>query len=245
MEAYMVTTLQKGLHLIDLIRVNESMTLTELMRASGYNKTTTFRLLYTLEQLNYVEKTEDGYRLGDKLESVEAPIDTVTNWYTVPPLQQLSEETGETVYVAILHGTNVVNTQVVDGTHSIRSHTEVGERSPAHQSALGKAILAFLDESSLQRVMTELELVQKTAHTFVDRQLLTYHLRAIHEQGYAVDDEEAEIGLRCIAVPIMRDGHVIAALAISGPSSRLTKKRDRQLSKVLQQYSQAITSFIQ
>ncbi|MFP3513769.1 hypothetical protein SB775_30180, partial [Peribacillus sp. SIMBA_075] len=82
----------------------------------------------------------------DKVAGRTNPYNAKLSWLSVPPLFQVSSEIGETVYIGILDGTDIVTTQVVDGTHSVRSHTQVGERSPAHLSALGKVILAFLGE---------------------------------------------------------------------------------------------------
>lgn len=242
---YEVTTLKKGLQLLDALRANGPMSLTQLVEQTGWSKTTVFRLLSTLEGMTYVTKSHKTYTITELAGRPTPRLGTIENWNMVPPLHELSQELGETVYVAILQGTEVINTQVVDGKYTNRSHTQVGDRFFVHQSALGKVILAFLEADRLQEILSLLELAARTERTFVDRQLLLYHLRDIREKGVAIDDEEADSGIRCLAVPILKEGNVVAALAISGPADRLTKKRDVQFSKVLQRYSQKITSFIQ
>jgi IclR family KDG regulon transcriptional repressor len=183
--------------------------------------------------MGYVKKVDHLYSVTNKAGGRSNPFNTRLNWLSVPPLYQLSTEIGETAYVGILHGTDIVTTQVVDGTHSMRSHSEVGDRAPAYLSTLGKVIIAFLEDHARENLLNQLTLVQKTDNTFVDPHLLKEHLKVIRKQGYAVDDEETEIGLRCIAAPIMHEGEVIAAVALSGLSIRLNKKLDRSLSKKL------------
>lgn len=241
---YEVSTLKKGLQLLDLLRANGPMSMSQLTQTSQLNKTTVFRLLATLEMMGYVEKMGKEYVITESVGQAGPKLDTVENWNMVPPLHELSEELGETVYVAILQGTEVINTQVVDGRYTNRSHTQVGDRFLVHQSALGKVILAFLEENRLRSILANLELQARTDRTFVDQQLLRYHLKAIRQKGVAIDDEEAEEGIRCLAVPILKEGVVVAALAISGPSTRLSKKQDPRFSHVLQRYSEKITSFI-
>lgn len=240
MDQYEVSTLKKGLKILDALG-EESLTLTEVMRKFSLNKSTTFRLLYTLELMGYVKKEEHLYRITGKMAKNTNPYNARLNWLSVPPLYQLSAETGETAYVGILNGTDIVTTQVVDGTHSMRSHSEVGEKAPAHLSALGKVIMAFLREQDRETLVKELKLIQKTKNTFIDSHLLKEHLKVIQSQGYAVDEEETEIGLRCIAAPIMYNNEVIAAVALSGPAIRLTKKLDKVRSKRLIQCSEQIS----
>ncbi len=239
-----MATLKKGLMILDALLIEESMTLSELMRKFSLNKSTTFRLLYTLELMGYVEKEDQSYSVTDKVAGRANPYNAKLSWLSVSPLYQLSSEIGETVYIGILDGTDIVTTQVVDGTHSVRSHTQVGERSPAHLSALGKVILAFLGEQGRGKVINQLKLTQKTENTFVDPHLLKEHLKVIREQGYAVDDEETEIGLRCIAAPILLKDESIAAVALSGPAVRLKKNMDRSLSKRLIQCSEGISKML-
>lgn len=240
---YEVATLKKGLMILDGLQEGD-MTLQNVIQTFSFNKSTAFRLLYTLETMGYVKKIGHNYSLTNKIGTLSTPFDTKVNWLSVPPLHELSREIGETAYVGILYGTDVVTAQVVEGPHAIRAHSEVGNRAPVHLSALGKVILAFLDERKLEEVLKELKLVQKTRNTFVDLHLLKEHLKVIRSQGYAVDDEETEIGLRCIASPVVLEDNVIAAIAISGPSTRLNKRMDKTFSKKLIQCSSRISEML-
>ncbi|MFF2853553.1 IclR family transcriptional regulator [Peribacillus sp. NPDC058002] len=241
---YEVSTLKKGLLILDALRQEEQMTLSHLMTKFSLNKSTTFRLLYTLELMGYVKKVDHVYSLTNKAGMQFNPYNSRLNWLSVPPLYQLSTEVEETAYIGILDGTDVVTAQVIDGTHSIRAHSEVGERSPVHLSALGKVILAFLEKTQLEKILNELILVKNTNNTFVDLHLLKEHLKVILHQGYAIDDEETELGLRCIAAPIISEGNVISAVALSGPSTRLNKKLDKTISKKLIKCSAQISKML-
>ncbi|MFD2615919.1 IclR family transcriptional regulator [Terrilactibacillus laevilacticus] len=260
MSQYEVSTLKKGLMILDALMQEDSMTLSEVMNKFSLNKSTTFRLLYTLELMGYVKKVDNLYRVTNKVGGPTNPFNARLNWLSVPPLSQLSSEVGETVFIGILHGTDIVTTQIVDTANSmsIPSKTnecnlgcdsKIGESAPAHLSALGKVIMAFLNEHDRERLheslVNQLNLVQKTKNTFIDPHLLKEHLKVIRSQGYAVDNEETEIGLRCIAAPIMYEGEAIAAVAISGPTIRLTKKLDRGLSKRLIQCSHQISKMLE
>ncbi|MCQ2009625.1 MAG: IclR family transcriptional regulator [Sporolactobacillus sp.] len=244
MSQYEVATLKKGLLILDALRQTEELTLSDMIDQLDLNKSTAFRLVYTLEAMGYVKKEGKAYRASHKLSIYSAPESVKVNWLTAAPLYQLSAELGETVYVGTLIGTDIVTTQVVDGNHAIRSHSEIGDRAPAHLSALGKAILAFLNDHERESLFRQLTLVRKTEKTFADFHLLRAHLTVIHDQGYSVDDEETEVGLRCVAAPIFYHDRVIAAVALSGPASRLIKKKDRLLSKKLMACSKQISKLL-
>ncbi|UII55871.1 IclR family transcriptional regulator [Cytobacillus spongiae] len=241
MSQYEVSTLKKGLQILDLLQANEVMSLTDIMDYFQWNKTSTFRLLYTLENMEYIQKNSRGYSLTDKMSGQKQPHHPMVDWVSVPALLELSQRLGETMYIGVLDGTDVVTTQIVDGTHSMRIHSTIGDRDPAHGSALGKAILAFMEPDTQKPFLRQLEYTKSTIHTFDDKQLFVYHLMDIQEKGYAIDDEETEMGVRCIAAPIFFNGRVAASVAISGPVSRLPKAKDKLISKELKECSQRIS----
>ncbi|WP_226655618.1 IclR family transcriptional regulator [Pseudalkalibacillus hwajinpoensis] len=245
MSQYEVSTLKKGLQILDLLIENHGLTFAEVMHHFNWNKTTTFRLLYTLENMNYIVKRGSHYHIAEKIDGAKQEHDPHVDWLSVPPLHALSQELGETVYIGILDGTDVVTTQIVNGTHTMRIHTHVGDRDLAHGSALGKAILAFLDGNRKQRFLRQLQLKKSTENTFDDEQLFLYHLKAIQDQGFAVDDEETEIGLRCIAAPIYRNGEVVASVGLSAPTSRMPKQQDKTFSKKVVTCSKKISQLLE
>ena len=121
----------------------------------------------------------------------------------------------------------------------------MGNRSKLNQSALGKVILAHLGEGKLNALLNQMSLEPATPNTFQDSQLFRYHLKAIHNDGYAFDDEERVIGLRCVAVPVFRNKEVIAALAIAAPAEQITRGNIKQIVAKLDTGSDAITKEIE
>ncbi|WP_339795818.1 IclR family transcriptional regulator [Paenibacillus sp. FSL R5-0744] len=242
MDQYEVATLKKGLHILDALQQGEPMRLTEIMHRFNLNKSTTFRLLYTLELTGFIQKEGHTYKASELKGHHSSSANTRLNWLVVPSLHQLANELGETAYIGILDGMKVMTVQVVESNHAIRSHTHVGDSAYAHLSAFGKVILAHLSDEQLKEMLTHLTQYKATKQTFDDNHLLKEHLNVIRQQGYAIDDEETEVGLRCVAAPIFYNSKVIAALAISGPAARLNRKRDRAVSKILKECSAQISS---
>ncbi|MFT8872613.1 MAG: IclR family transcriptional regulator [Sporolactobacillus sp.] len=245
MSQYEALTLKKGLTILDALWQDDSMTLSEVMHKLSMNKSTAFRLLYTLELMGYVKKNNNQYSVTNKMVGRVISFSAKLNWTTDLPLYELSSDVEETVYVGILQATNVVITRVVCGTCSLKTQSAVGESSPAHLSAIGKAIMAFLNTQSREDLVDQLQLIQNTKNSFIDAHLLKEHLKVIRQQGYAVDDEEREMSFRCLAVPIMYKGEVIAAVALSGPAKRLNKKLDKKLSKRLIRCSEQISQLLE
>lgn len=116
--------------------------------------------------------------------------------------------------------------QVVEGTHAVRMHSRVGKRSPAHASALGKLLMAYLPNAEVDGIIAQHGLPRFTAHTITTPEALREALHQIRQQGFAPDEEEIELGLRCLAAPITdHSGRPSAALGISAPASRMDAAR--------------------
>jgi IclR family transcriptional regulator, KDG regulon repressor len=162
-------------------------------------------------------------------------------------MQKLSEETKETIYAGILHHKQMVTTQVVNGQYSTRTHSEVGNKKPLHANAIGKCILAYQEDSVQKSILHELSLEAYTDRTITELDELEADLALSKERGYAVDDEEREPGVRCIAAPIFRKGKIMAAIALSGPSFRISQEKDEEhaalVKQCAEQISQAITLY--
>jgi DNA-binding IclR family transcriptional regulator len=153
-----------------------------------------------------------------------------------PFLEKLGGETGETAHLGVLSDNEVVSIASSDGHHAVRMSVTVGQRSPVHCSSLGKSILAFLPEGSVDSILRERGLKSYTRHTIGRRSELILELKQIRARGFAVDDQELEEGLKCIGSPV-RDysGKVVAALSIAGPALRLTKERVRAMAPLVVQ----------
>ncbi len=229
-DPYLLASLHRGLEVLDCFAERDSWTLSDLAAHLNQNKATVFRVLHTLEGFGYLAKdaATGRYALGLRLQALGAAAmrNEQLRWQALPPLQDLAEATGETVHVGILHEGVVVTVQIVDGTHAVRMHSAVGKRSPAHASALGKVLMATLPDAEVDGIVARHGMARFTPNTITTQPALRERLHRIRLDGYALDEEEIEDGLRCIAAPITdRSGRPTAAVAISAPASRMDAAR--------------------
>lgn len=224
--SYAAPAVEAALSILETLGTVHEMGVTELARKLGLGKSSAYRLLATLARRGYVEKNpqSDRYRLTYRLFAVGSPAaDRFGLRETAHPvMERLATETGETVNVGVLDGTRVVNLHKVESRHLLRMHMEVGGGVPAHATALGKVLLTALTQAEIAERLGGRRLERLTHRTIADRAALWRVLARVREQGFALDDEECSLGLRCVAAPILdHRGSVVAALSISGPSQRL------------------------
>jgi DNA-binding IclR family transcriptional regulator len=230
-----VGALLHGLAILDLYSAEERvLSVGEMARRLGVHKSSASRLAATLGAAGYLEPAgaPGRYRLGAKLlglAALAAPGDTLAQ-VAVPVLERLVADCGETGHVAVLDGTEVVTVAVVDGWRSVRMHSTVGKRSPAHATAIGKALLAALPDAEIRGRYGRRALERRTPHTVTSVAALLEHLREVRARGWAADREELEEGLRCVAAAVTdHSGAAVGAVGLSGPSARLTGTAARRL----------------
>lgn len=199
-----------------------------LAQRLGLAKSTVHRLASTLIDADMLEQNpETGrYRLGLALLElgllVRRKMD-VTN-EARPYLRTLREQTGETVHLAILDHTSVLYVNKLESKQAIRMSSEVGSRAPVHCTGDGKALLAFQPDEVVAELIGH-GLAPRTPNTITNPAALRRDLAAIRARGYAIDDEESELGLRSVAAPIRSHANaVIASLSIAGPAHRISRK---------------------
>ena len=225
--SYAAPAVEAALSILETLGTVHSLGVTELARKLGLGKSSVYRLLATLVRCGYVEKTPqtDRYQLTYRLFAVGSPAADRFGLREAahPVMERLAAETGETVNLGMLDGARVVNLHKVESRHMLRMHMEVGGGVPAHATALGKVLLAALEPSNLTQRLGGQRLTRLTRRTIGDRATLRRMLARVREQGFALDDEECSLGLRCVAAPILdHRGAVVAALSISGPIQRLS-----------------------
>ncbi|WKA59324.1 IclR family transcriptional regulator [Planococcus shenhongbingii] len=240
MSNYEVAALKKGLQILDLLQEEEFLTLTEISTALSFNKTTAFRLLSTLENMNYVIKKDKYFKLNEG-KFYQGHSTRPFDWTSLKTPYQLGVEESEGVYIGVLENNDVVMKQMLKPPFKEPFQPEIGDRSPAHISALGKVILANLQPAELEGISSCLSLSQATDQTFIDRELFEQHLDIIQKQGFAIDDEERFVGVRCIAAPVFYKDRVIAAVAIAGPVDKMKKTLLRGLTNKVKAVSKEIT----
>ncbi len=199
-----------------------------LAKRLGVAKSTAHRLASTLVAENLLEqdRTTAKYRLGLALFRLGTLVRRRMSVSEVarPLLFSLREKTNETVHLAILDGTEIMYVYFLESTQAVRMRSDLGLRKPAYCTAEGQAILAFRPPEVVQAVIRK-GLAPRTPQTLTDANALTKALDTVRQRGCAVEDEESEIGVRCIAAPIRDDGgDVVAAVGVAGPVNRLSKK---------------------
>ncbi len=229
----LVQTIERVSSILDILAQSaQGISIRELSSTIGLPKGTTHRLLSSLIYFGYVRqdpKTRD-YFLGLKFvelgQTLLSQLDLRKE--AEPFLRDLAERTKETIHLVILDRNEIVYIDKVETDRNpsgLKMASRIGLRNPAHSSAVGKMILANFSEEELQRFLKEESLMRRTENTITDPIQLREHLKSIRKQGYAVDDEENEKGIRCVAAPIYNEtGKTVAAISITAPAFRVTKK---------------------
>lgn len=222
-----LSTLDKGLHVLDILstaNTSRGLTLTELSRAIGMHRTTLFRILSTLQARRLVERDgdTDRYQIGLGVLSLASARlrDLDIRHVARPILLRLCEQTRESVYLAIIDGTEVVTVERFEGMQAIALRTEIGGRRPVYCTASGKAILAELGDDEIERILAA-GMPPRTSRTITSPLVMRHHLTEVHQRGFALDDEERIEGVRCVAAPVFGyDGYVCGAISIAAPALR-------------------------
>jgi DNA-binding IclR family transcriptional regulator len=207
-------------------RLGPELGVSDISRALGLKKATTHRLLASLRRRGIVaqDPVSRRYRLGLKLWELGQMATTQIDWIgrVRPLLQELTDRVGETTHLAVLNDGQVLYVEKVESTRSLRMPSQVGRRLPAHCTGVGKALIAFLPEEVTRAIVVRRGLTRFTRNTITDPALLEAELARVRERGYSVDNEEIEEGLVCIGAPIRdHSSHVVAAVSMAGPSSRV------------------------
>jgi len=206
----------------------------ELSRRVGLHVSTAHRILGTLVSRGYARQSPESgrYALGAKTfhiaESYLGQMDL--RRLVRPVLERLSRETGETANLVILDGRDALYLDKVESPRSLRIFSRIGRRAPLYCTAVGKVLLADLPMDEVNSLLGGGALDALTHATVTSRNQLREELRKVQEQGFALDIEECEDGASCIAVPVRNSrGETVAAIGISGPSSRMNAQRIAEL----------------
>lgn len=226
---------------LETLAESGSLTLADLTRRLELNKSTTHRLLSSLIYMGYVRQEEgtQKYELSLKLLSLSNQFLNRMDIVDVmrPHLKALAEETGETVHFVQLDGNEAVYICKEESyQNSVRMSSKVGNRIPLYCSGVGKAVLAQMSEDAVQKIWECSDIQTLTAHTITEYPSFLKQLEEIRQCGYSLDNEENELGVRCIAVSIPDySGTYSYALSISAPITRMTDERIQTLSKLILQ----------
>ena len=245
---YKVQVLDRAINILEFIGSQSSgeAALPELSAAMKLHKTTTHRIAHVLESRGLLRRGLDSnrYRLGLHLYDLGCQaLDHVNIRDEARPLMtRVAYEVGETVHLALLDRTEVLYIDRVEAQRSLTMGSKLGARNPVYCTALGKAILAYSPEVEVDHSLAGLRMEARTRNTITNVLFLKRELERIRDRGYAIDDEEIEEGIRCIAAPVLNAGaRAVAAMSVSGPSSRITPDRYQLIGKTMMKAAQELS----
>jgi DNA-binding IclR family transcriptional regulator len=223
-----VGVIEKVLRILELLdRSAGGLQLREIAEQAGINRSTAHRFLSHLEAQGYLFRDSVGaYMLGLKLTRLGSGSTFQATLCKIcrPTLETLHKSTGETINLAVLDGLDILYLDVLETRHTFRLVSHIGEHLPAHCTALGKAILANLDEEQRNEILSSARLKPSTPKTVTNVARLKKQLAEIRDKGYAIEDEEAVTGVRCLGAAIVgAEGEIVGGISISGPVVRITK----------------------
>ncbi len=218
-----VQSVQRAFDLLEvLVAGGGAMAIGEIATASGIPLPTIHRLLRTLVERGYVRQLPNRrYALGFRLVPLGVASHAMVGDAAHSSLQTLVDQLGETANLAILSGDHAEYVAQVPSRHAMRMFTEVGRRVELHCTGVGKAMLAQLPPAQVEAIVGRVGMSAKTEHTLTTEPALRASLSTIRERGYALDEQEQESGVRCVAVPIAAGPGAWMAVSVSGPLTRM------------------------
>jgi DNA-binding IclR family transcriptional regulator len=222
-----VKALEKSLLILEILaNSGGEIDLSTLNRHTQIPKSTLLRLLNTLKNHNFVLQDSQSrrFRLGWALIHLGKAAEQSFNLIQIvhPFMEDLASQTGETVSLVLLDGDHAIYVDQVVSSSIIRGHPPIGTPLHLHCTASGKVLLGAFSSQEFESFIGRTQLVKKTEKSIVNPLVLQEEIRRIQKQGYAFDDEETEIGGRCVAAPVFnKQGHIEASVSIVGPSTRI------------------------
>lgn len=236
-----VQSVERAAELLELLAdAGGESALSELAATTGLPLPTIHRLMRTLLQLGYVRQLPSRrYALGPRLIRLGEGAGRQLGADARPFLTEIAGELGESANLAMIDRDMVVYIAQASSAHSMRMFTEVGRRVYTHCTGVGKAVLAQLEDAAVREIVRRVGMPATTEHSITDLDALLAELAVIRERGYAIDDGEQEIGVRCYAVPVP-GAPTPTALSVSGPDSRVTVAFGERAVPVLQRRAKDI-----
>lgn len=219
-----IQSIDRAVRILHCFEKKSELSLSEICSEVGLHKSTVYGILTTLKNNDLLQKDPDTgiYTLGLGLYRLASNVNMDLRRIALPHLQGLCNDTTETVNLVIPDGTNIIYVEKCESSLSMHVSTNIGTQLPMYCTAVGKAILAYLDEEQASRILDQSELIAKTENTITSKDRLLRSLPEIRRRGYALDEEELEYGLVCIAAPVVSSvGQPIAAVSCSGPIRRI------------------------
>jgi DNA-binding IclR family transcriptional regulator len=240
-------SVRKALQIFELFTIDTpELSISDLVRKLSMPKVSVYRFLRVLMKSSFIsqDRQTKKYRLSIKIFELGSIV--LRNFdlreVAFPLIVELSKRSGETAHLGVLDNQQVISIEGVESDQSLRISLPIGKRVYLHSTGIGKAILAFLTDQEIQEIIRQKGLPRFTNNTIVDPNPLMKEIQLIRKRGYAIDNEENEHGIRCVAAPIFDvNKQVVASISISGPSVRIPHTRISELSSMVIETSQKIS----
>lgn len=242
-----VQSVDRTLSILEVIsEYSEGLGITEISSKIDLHKSTVHRLLATLIYKGYVVQDPETskymitlklFEIGNKkIESID-----ILN-ISKPYLKELMDKTKEVIHLVIRDGSDIVYIDKVESDNTIRMVSRIGKRSPIYCTSVGKAMLAFLPNDEVKKIWDGSKIEKLTEYTITDISDMKKELSLIRQRGFAIDEQENELGVRCIGAPVFNHkGEVEGAISISGPTIRVTKERVPEFADILIKHCKLIS----
>jgi IclR family transcriptional regulator, pca regulon regulatory protein len=243
---YFINSLEKGFSILSTFSDQKHrLTLTELARTKQMTLGTAHRYLLTLKELGFISQDEDKkYRLTPKVLSFgfSALKNMDLRTRVLPHMIKITKERDVTTQCAILEGVEIIYVERVRSTDVVNLDLTVGSRLPAYGTAMGKIILAFMNEDHTRKIIDQMNLLPLTPYTITNKKALWKELVETRRRGYAINNQELALGLRTLAAPIFSEGKVEAAIGVSFPAYRTEGSNfESQLVKEMLEIAQKVS----
>ena len=244
-----VQAIDRGLGVLAIIASADGLTLTDLAQRAGLAPSTAHRILASLEAHRFVFHDEERGLWLIGVGAFEVGTAFLRNRRLAGigrvVMHDLMEATGETVNLGIEDGGEIVFITQIESHSALRAFFRAGSRAPIHASGVGKALLAQMPEARVREILYKRGLAKFTEHTLIAPADLFQELAAIAGRGWGVDDEERNLGMRCVAAAIFNEyGEAIAGVSVSGPTVRITSERVAELGPRVRRAAAEITASI-
>jgi len=244
----LIQSIERAADILELfLKYDQELSVKDISTKLSLSKSTVHGIIKTLEYRGYLQQNKDDlkYKLGLKLFELGNRVSQQFDLGKIarPIIKDLVDELQETVHLVVFERGEVIYIEKLDGPRALRIYSHVGKRAPIHCTGVGKAILAFQEEKDIELLLSSSDLEPYTEYTITDKDELKNHLHLIRKQGYSIDDEEIEVGLKCVAAPIFdHQEHVIGAISCAAPKVRMDEER---LAEVIPRIQQAAASISQ
>ena len=248
-ESKTVQSLDKALVILKAVSEGDGLSLTDLSTITTITSPTVYRALSTMQQHGIVHFDEaaqlwsigsGAFRIGNSFLRKTNIIEQ-----SRPVMQQLMRETKETANLGMLNDNDVIFLSQVETHEPIRAFHRPGSKGAVYASGIGKILFAYMDDDAARRMLSRTQMEQFTDGTMTDIDALIAHKAEMRSAGYSYDNEERTLGMRCIAAPIFNAyGEAVAAISVSGPTSRITEDAVAALADIVKRSAATITDNI-